>query len=240
MFKDKILRNIIAGVVLFGSVWMLTGCEKGLVYEEAPESTYSQVAATRFDVRAREVFEDKIYAVNWQQWVDAYLNTQLIGTSDESWTNETGAAVTLSNGETVQPGETVTGSIVEQSDASAPGGTLYVITAYVRDRATYQTANKGFLFDGTKFTGDFELVDPTDNRAERVNLPVRKNEIIGELVLQNVYDCVVERVDGATELGKPGDFSNAQRYLVKNIAYRPEGVPQYTRLYEVRVVFYPG
>ena len=38
MFKDKILRNIIAGVVLFGSVWMLTGCEKGLVFEEAPRA----------------------------------------------------------------------------------------------------------------------------------------------------------------------------------------------------------
>src|SRR5690554_693675 len=155
MFKDKILRNIIAGVVLFGSVWMLTGCEKGLVYEEAPESTYSQVAATRFDVRAREVFEDKIYAVNWQQWVDAYLNTQLIGTSDESWTNETGAAVTLSNGETVQPGETVTGSIVEQSDASAPGGTLYVIRAEEEVSAPAKPATKEFYFVGPNLPVNF-------------------------------------------------------------------------------------
>ncbi len=56
----------------------------------------------------------------------------------------------------------------------------------------------------------------------------------------NPWDCIVERIDGATELGKPGDFSKPQRYLVKNIAYLPEGVSQHTRLYEVRVVFYPG
>ncbi|MGI6521830.1 MAG: hypothetical protein ACOX2D_12005 [Fermentimonas sp.] len=240
MLKDKLLKKIGAGAILFCAVWTLASCERGLVFEEAPESTYTQVEATRFDVKARELFENKIFAVNWNQWVDNYMNTQTIGTSAETWKNETDKAVTLSNGQVVKPGESVSGSIKEESDSKAPGGKVYVITVYVKDRATYNSPNKGFLFDGSKFTGDFKLVNPENNRSEQVNLPVRKNEVIGELVLVNPWDCVVERIDGATELGKPGDFSQPQRYLVKNIAYLPEGVSQHTRLYEVRVVFYPG
>ncbi|WP_238868488.1 MULTISPECIES: hypothetical protein [Proteiniphilum] len=240
MLINKLLKNLYTGAALLCVVWFLSGCEKGLTFEEAPESTYSQVEASRFDVKARELFENQIYAVNWDKWVENYINTQTIGASNGSWKNGTGAAVTLSNGEVVQPGATVSGSIKEENNAEAPGGKLYVITAYVNDHAKYKTANKGYLFDGSKFTGDFTLANPTNNRSEYVTLPVRKNEIIGELVLVNPYDCIVEPVKGAAELGKPGDFSQPQRYLVKNIAYRPAGVPQYTRLYEVRIVFYPG
>lgn len=240
MLKDKLLKKLYAGVTLLSAVWFLSSCEQGLVYEEAPESTYSQVEATRMDVRSRELFENQIYAVNWGQWIDNYINTQFIGDTNGSWTNNTGVAVTLSNGQVVQPGEKVTGSITEVSDPAGPNGKIYVMTAYVKDKATYKTANKGFLFDGTKFTGDFTLVNPVDNRSESVTLPVRENEVIVELVLVNQFDCVVEPQGGAPELGKPGNFSQPYRYLVKNIAYLPAGVSQYTRLYEVRVVFYPG
>lgn len=240
MLINKLLNRIYFGSALLGIIWAFSSCDKGLTFEEAPESTYSEVSASRIDVRARELFENKIFAVNWGMWVENYLNTQAIGASGDSWKNSTGATVTLSNGEKVEPGATVTGSIKEESNADAPGGKLFVITAYVKDHAKYKTANKGFLFDGSKFSGDFILDSPTNNRSEYVTLPVRKNEIIVELVLVNVYDCVVEPVNGAPALGKPGDFTNPQRYLVKNIAYRPKGVQQYTRLYEVRVIFYPG
>lgn len=240
MLKDKLLKKLYAGVTLLSAVWILSSCEQGLVYEEAPESTYSQVEATRVDVRSRELFENQIYAVNWEQWIDNYINTQLIGDTNGSWTNNNGVAVTLSNGQVVQPGESVTGSITEVNDPAGPDGKIFVMTAYVKDKATYKTANKGFLFDGTKFTGDFTLVNPINNRSENIILPVNKNEVIVELVLVNVYDCVVEPQGTAPELGKPGDFSQPHRYLVKNIAYLPPGVSQYTRLYEVRVVFYPG
>ncbi|MDD4776955.1 MAG: hypothetical protein PHV53_01570 [Fermentimonas sp.] len=239
MLKNKLFKKIYTGATLLSAVWFMSSCEQGLVYEEAPETTYSQVEATRLDVRSRELFENQIYAVNWGQWIENYINTQLIGDTNGSWTNNTGSAVTLSNGQVVQPGEKVTGSITEVSDAAGPDGKVYVMTAYVKDRSTYNTANKGFLFDGSKFTGDFALVNPVDNRSEKVTLPVRKNEIIAEIVLVNPFDCIVEPVNGAPELGKPGDFSEPHRYLVKNIAYLPAGVKQYTRLYEVRIVFYP-
>ena len=83
------------------------------------------------------------------------------------------------------------------------------------------------------------LIDgKSETTAQEVVLPVDKTQIVGELVLTNPYDCVVERVDNAPVLGQPADFSSLKaRYLVKNICYRPAGVDQVTRLYEVRVTF---
>ena len=91
------------------------------------------------------------------------------------------------------------------------------------------------------FNNFFQKSDETtgvaETTAQQVTLPVKQNEVIGELNVSNPYDNVVERIDGAPELGVPADFSKPARYLVKNIAYRPAGVPQVTRLYEVRVTF---
>ncbi len=241
MILNKLLKKAYAGVIVLSGITLaLSSCQGGLTYEDAPESVYSKVGANRLDVRARELFQNKIYAINWNQWVENYLNTQLIGNTGTSWTNNTGVAVTLSNGSIVQPGAKVTGGITQEDNADAPDGKLYVMTVYAQDHATYKTANKGYLFDGSKFTGDFKLGDPiTNNRSETVKLPVRKNEIICEMVLDDAFNCVVERVGDAPALGEPGDFSTPKRYLVKNIAYLPKGVQQYKRLYEVRVVFYP-
>ena len=46
--------------------------------------------------------------------------------------------------------------------------------------------------------------------------------------------CYVKSVDGAPELGKPGDFSVPRRYIVENENDRP-GKGKRQRLYEVRV-----
>lgn len=210
MRKMNFLNKLYAGIIVLCGMFAFSGCEAGLTYDEVPESYYSEVGVTDFRLHARELFENKIYAVNWGQWVENYMDTRQI-----SWEVTT----------------------TTESNSDAPGGTLYVLNVKANPRVTYQTSNKGYLFDGSKFSGDFELVDPTDNRSQKVNLPVKQNEIIGEIYLVNQYTCVVERVDNATELGKPGDFSKPQRYLVKNICYRPAGVEQYTRLYEVRVTF---
>lgn len=210
MRKMDFLNKLYAGIIVLCGMFAFSGCEAGLTYEEAPESYYSEVGVTEFRLQSRELFEDKVYAVNWEQWVENYLDTRQI-----SWECTT----------------------TTESNSDAPGGTLYVLNVKANPRVTYQTPNKGYLFDGSKFSGDFELVDPTDNRSQKVTLPVKQNEVIGEIYLVNSYNCVVERVDNATELGKPGDFSKPQRYLVKNICYRPAGVEQYTRLYEVRVTF---
>lgn len=60
--------------------------------------------------------------------------------------------------------------ITEENNTEAPGGKLYVLNVIAADYATYQTANKGYLFDGSKFSGDFKLENPTNNRSEKVKL----------------------------------------------------------------------
>ncbi|ERI85395.1 hypothetical protein HMPREF1981_01749 [Bacteroides pyogenes F0041] len=239
---NKLFTKRYVGISLICGLLTFTGCEADLTYEEAPESAYSEVGVSNFAVRSRELFENKIYAVNWNKWVDNYLDTRLIGsTQTGKWKNETGADVTLSNGALVKAGETFEIKPMTVEDlADAPEGKLHVLTILVNDHATYSTPNKGYLFDGSKFSGDFTLVDPKDNRSEKVKLPVRKNEIIGEFYLVSPFNCVVERVGDAPKLGQPGDYSVPHRYLVKNICFRPAGVEQYKRLYEVRIIFYPG
>lgn len=239
---NKLLNKIYVSAAILCCVWAASGCTAGLTYEEAPESVYSEVGASKFDVKARELFTDKIYAVNWNKWAENYIDTRLIGSSDVfDWTNRTGAPYTLPDGTVVEAGETVKikGSETVESDSSAPGGEVHVLNVYAASKVQYQTANKGYLFDGSKFSGDFELVNPTGNRSQYVVLPVRKNEIIGEIYLVNYSVCTVEPVDNAPKLGMPGDFTKPCRYLVKNIAHRPAGVGQYQRLYEIRVTFLP-
>lgn len=241
MLKKTLYHKLFIGVALmFGSL-TFSSCEKGLVYEKAPEATYSEVGIRYFAVRSRQLFENKIYAVNWDRWVENYIDTRQIGRTDQPWKNNTNAPVTLSDGTIVQPGESAGGVKIEK-DASAPGGELYVATVVATDHATHQTANKGFLFDGSKFSGgEFELVAPVvNNRSEKIKLPVKKNELVVDFLYVATYDCVLEPINDAPPMGKPGDFTKPHRYLVKNIAYRPAGVPQATRLYELRVVFAPN
>lgn len=219
----------------------MESCTQGQVFEEAPESTYTEVGVSGFAVRSRELFEDQIYAINWDKWVPTYMNQQLLGDQAAKWTNTSATAVKLSDGREVQPGGVISASRTVEDNAEAPEGKLHVLNMIAGEYATYQTANKGYLFDGSKFSGDFKLVDPVvNNRSEKVKLPVRKNEIVVDFGLVAPYNCIVEPVKDAPELGKPGDFTKPHRYLVKNIAYLPPGVKQYTRLYEVRVVFYPN
>ena len=216
---NRILNKLCLGLAILSGV-SFTSCKADLVYEEAPESVYSDVALTAnpFTLRAREWFQGQIYAINWNKWADNYINTQQI-----SWE----------------------ATLTTESSSDAPGGTLYVVNVKANTKVTYKTQNKGFLFVGSKFSGNYTFVDPTtttiagvsEETAQQVTLPVRQNEVIGELNVSNPYDNVVERIDGAPELGVPADFSKPARYLVKNIAYRPAGVPQVTRLYEVRVTF---
>ena len=219
MKLNKLFKNLCLGLVMLSGA-SFTSCEADLTYEEAPESVYSDVAltATPFTLRAREWFQGQIYAVNWNKWADNYINTQAI-----SWEAK----------------------LTTESNSDAPDGTLSVINVKANTKVTYKTQNKGYLFVGSKFSGNYEFVEPTtttiagtrETTAQQVILPVRQNEVIGELNVSNPYDNVVERVNGAPELGVPADFSKPARYLVKNIAYRPAGVPQVTRLYEVRVTF---
>ena len=239
---NKLLNKICIGAAVLCSASVISSCTAGLTYEEAPESVYSEVGVSKIELKARELFNDKIYAVNWNKWVDNYIDTRLIGSSDVfTWVNRTGAPYTMPDGKVVAAGESikVEGSETIESDSSAPDGKVYVLNVYAASDVQYSTANKGFLFDGSKFSGDFELVNPVDNRSQYVVLPVRKNEIIGELYLVSYSVCTVEPVGDSPKLGMPGDFTKPRRYLVKNFAHRPAGVEQHQRMYEVRVTFLP-
>lgn len=223
---------------------LLNSCQTGLEYAEVPESIYSNVdlAGNLCNVRARQLFENQIYATNWGKWVDSYISTVTIGNyqSGKDWTNTTTAAVTV-NGATVNPGETVKlkNSLTTESLASAPGGKLYIVNLFADAKATYKTANKGYLFDATKFSGDFKLVNPVNGRSEQVIMPVRKNEVIVEMLLSQEYNCKVYPQDNAPEMGKPGDFTQPRKYMVINESRLPDGVERAQRLYEVRITFLP-
>jgi len=240
--KISILNKLSVGLALIGAC-AFTSCESGLTYVDVPESVYSEARVSTYTVKARELFEDKIYAVNWNQWVPDYISTVVIGGSSElTWVNKTGQDYTLVDGTVVAPEEEVKlkGQILEESNGEAPDGKLYVMQTYALSKVTYSTPNNGYMFDASKFSGDFELVEPDENgRARQVKLPVRPNETIVEFTLVDAAACVVEPVGDAPKLGVPGDFSTPRRYLVKNTTRRPDGVPQAQRLYEVRVTFLP-
>ncbi len=242
MLKKNFIYKLFLGFALLGGLFTFTSCEQGLEFEEAPEANYSEVGVNYFAVRSRELFENKIYAINWDKWVDYYIDTRELNRSTNAWKNEGTAPVTLSDGTVLQPGESAGGTIDIVKNASMPGGELHIITVVVPDHVTYSTANKGYLFDGSKFTGSFKLINPdANNRSQQVRLPIKKKELVVDMLFAApaTYDCVLEPQDGAPVMGKPGDFTKPHRYLVKNIAYRPKGVPQATRMYELRVVFAP-
>ena len=244
MKLNNLIKNLYGGVAILCASLTFASCEAGVVLSEAPENVYSDVGVSYIQISAREWFKNQMYAVNWNEWKENYIDTQIISTSNEfSYLNTSSSVVTLKDGTKVQPGETVKvkSTVTEEACDEAPGGKLYVYNMYAVDHATYTTPNAGHLFDGSKFTGDFELLSAVNNRAEKIVLPIRKNELIGEIYLVNYNYCDVEPVDSAPTLGIPADFTGtSQRYLVKNITHRPAGVEQYQRMYEIRLTFLPG
>lgn len=237
--KTYSIKTGILGILLIGLAG--SSCQKDLVYVDVPESVYSEVGVNSISVSAREYFKDCIWAVNYGEWVSDISTQYIGGTSSATWTNKTGKEYQLTDGTKVEPNETIKleGKFTEEKDENAPGGKLYVYTTYALSDVQYSTKNKGFLFDSTKMSGNFKLVSPTDNRSTSAIFPVRKNELIVAFTLTDAAACTVVPQNGAPELGKPGDYSKPQQYLVKNISRLPEGVQQYTRLYEVRVTFLP-
>lgn len=241
---NNIIKKIYGGFAILCASLTFAGCEAGVVLSEAPENVYSEVGIQNIEISAREWFKNQMYAVNWKEWKENYIDTQVISsTADFKYMNTSNSVVTLKDGTKVQPGETVTvkcTKTVEKCE-DAPGGEMDVYNMYAVDHATYKTPNKGHLFDASKFDGDFELLDPVNNQSETVVLPIRKNELIGVVYLVNYNYCDVVPVDDAPTLGVPADFTGvSQRYLVKNITHRPAGVEQHQRMFEIRLTFLPG
>lgn len=236
---------------LFLSLFVVTGCEKGLVYDEVPESVYENVSlATDFsNIRARELFKQKVWQVNYNQWTDIIITTTANKNIEApyhaggEYTNNSDADVIIM-GETVKPGETTTvkNIITSVDDANAPEGKRYILNIFGKTKAIYKTPNKGHLFVQEAFEGDPvqpEFVDPVDGCSQEIILPVRQNDMIVELVLSDAPSCKVEPVDGAPQLGTPGDYTKSQMYMVTNITRRPDGKPARQRLYEVKVQLLP-
>ena len=238
----KILNKLYTAAL---ALLLFNSCQSGLEYDDVPESIYSDVnlAGGLCNVKSRELFQNQIYAVNWNRWVENYIATVTIGNykTAKEWTNTTAEAVTV-NGVSVAPGAKVklANTLSTEDNASAPGGKLYIVNLYADAKATYKTANKGYMFDATRFSGDFKLLPPvTNGRSEQVVLPVKKNEVIVEILLSQEYNCKVYPQDNAPEMGKPGDFTQPRRYLVVNESRLPAGVERAQRLYEVRITFLP-
>lgn len=227
---------------------MITGCTQGLVSDEVPESVYTELGlgSGLGKIRVRELFENKVWQVNHNngqgQWLDKVIYMTQISQGYEGgrdYTNNTGSDVTIM-GTVVKPGEKmyVKNTLEEVSDASAPDGKKYIVHMFSPTTVQYSTPNKGHLFVQSAFDKESvkpEMVNPVDGRSQSIILPVRQEALVVEFILANPSACRVEPVGGAPALGTPSDFTKPQQYMVINYANRPPGVPEYKRLYEIRV-----
>lgn len=244
------IKNISAGLLLVLATTLTTSCQSGIEYEAAPEEYYTDVDLYTSLVYSRYLFTDCVYGKNYGQYT-TYIAQTSLQSSKVEWTNNTGSDYTVSvNGvsQTIANGQTVTipngiNNMSTREDASAPDGKVYVLTYYLLPKVTYSMPNKGFLFDINKYTGSdhFELVDGVDGKAEKVIGDVNPKQLVISLIPSSYSgtDMTLTPVNGAPALGTPADYSVPRQYLLKNEYYRPEGVPQAQRLYEVQVVMLP-
>lgn len=240
------IRNIAA--ITLTCLLIVTSCTKGLVYDDVPESVYTDVdlGGGLAKIRVRELFVNKVWQVNHNngqgQWLENYIGATQISQSyqdGKDYVNNTASDVTIM-GKVVKPGETmyVKNTLEEVADTSAPDGKMYIIHLFSPTKATYKTPNKGHLFLESAFASESvkpTMVNPVDGKSESIILPVRQDALVIEFILSNQSACRVEPVGDAPALGTPSDYNTPQQYMVINTAYRPSGVPQAKRLYEVRV-----
>ncbi|WP_448777830.1 hypothetical protein [Bacteroides congonensis] len=230
-----------------------TGCEAGLEYEEVPENVYNNVelGTNMCNIYSRQFFNNQIYAKNWDRWVEEYVAQATIGNyqSEKDYTNNTSTSLTIL-GQTIAPGGTVKvkNTLTTEDDSSAPDGKVYVINAFADKYAIYSHYTSGsYLFDASKFTGDFKLVDKDGNPLDAsvtqsgyIKMPVDIKQLVVAIVMSDTNGGFqIDPVGDAPTLGVPNDFSQPRRYLVTNIARRPDGKPAAQRLYEIRIQLLP-
>lgn len=241
------LKNILVAAVF--CIAALPGCQSGIVYDEVPESVYTNVnmGSGLVKVRVRELFTNKIWQVNHNdgkgQWLENWLAQTLISEgyqNGKDYTNNTGSDVTIM-GKVLKPGETmfVQNTLEIVDDSSAPEGKKYIAHIFSPTKVTYTTPNKGHLFVASAFEGDKlqpEFVEEVEEGKYRsAVLPVRQDALVLEFIMEDIYANRVEPLNGAPTLGTPGDYTKPHRYMVINTTYRPEGVPETRRLYEIQV-----
>lgn len=227
----------------------LASCTSGIVYDEVPESVYSDVelGAGLAKIRVRELFTNKVWQVNHNdgkgQWLEEFLaQTQISqGYQDgKDYINNTGSDVTIM-GQVLKPGEKmfVQNTLEEVADNSAPDGKKYIAYLFSPTKVTYSTPNKGHLFVESAFANEsvkpIMVEEVVEGKFRSIILPVRQNALVIEFILANQYASSVEPINGAPALGTPGDYTKPQQYMVINTAFRPTDAPEYKRLYELRV-----
>lgn len=222
---------------------VIASCTKGIEFEEVPMSIQEEVRLDESkvaDVTARELFKDNVYQVNWDKYVEMLLENA-VGKNYQSgidYKNTTSSPVTIMD-KVIAPGESmfVKNTIEAVYESGAPEDSVYIVHIFASATANYKTPNKGHLFVESTFANapvKPELVNPTDGKAQEIKLPVDIKRLIIGLYLKDEMACYVKCVDGAPELGKPGDYGVPRRYIVENENNRP-GKGRRQRLYEVRV-----
>lgn len=241
------IKSILFAITL--AVTTLSGCQSGIVWDEVPESVYSELdlGIGLMKNRPRELFTNKVWQVNHNdgkgQWLENYIARSLfeIFETGMEYVNNTGANVTILS-KVLAPGEKmlVKNTLEIVDDSSAPEGKKYIAHIFTFDKVKYHTPNKGHLFVKSAF--DNETVKPyafieeiQEGMFRYVVMPVKQTEMVLEFIMEDLYACRVDPVGGAPALGTPGDYTKPQQYLVTNIAIRPDGAPEYKRLYEVQV-----
>lgn len=220
-------------------------CQKGLVFEEIPEIVYNEVGlkGTFGIVSARELFKQNIAQVNFNnQLTDMVLTVDIAKAfaNETKYTNTTTENVEIL-GQTVAPGSSINlkNNLSIVDDASAPEGKRYVVTFFVDKSVRYTTPNKGHLFIESTFANAAVkpiLIDPIEpGKSQTIQLPVNTKQLVVGLSLTDDRACKVTSVDGAPQLGIPGDFSEPRLYLVTNVNERPNGQGKRARLYEIKV-----
>ncbi|MFV0583994.1 MAG: DUF5018-related domain-containing protein [Parabacteroides gordonii] len=245
------IKNLLYTFIL--GVTTLTGCQSALVWDEVPESVYSNLELSGAMVRnrPRELFVKKVWQVNHNdgkgQWLDNYLARSVMDAIENGieYTNNTGAPITILD-KTLSAGETMTVKNTKEivDDSSAPEGKKHIIHVFTLDKVEYITPNKGHLFVQSAF--DSESVKPNayfeeveEGKFRSVIMPVKINEMVLEFILDDQAAGKVEPVNGAPNLGVPGDFTQPRQYILTNTALRPDGAPEYKRLYEIQVHVLP-
>lgn len=241
------IKNILLALTL--GLTTLSSCQSGIEWDEVPESVYSNLELGTGLVRnrPRELFTNKVWQVNHNngkgQWLENYIAMSLLDAFENGieYTNNTGSNVTILN-KVLAPGEKMlvknTQEIVE--DSAAPEGKKYIVHMFTFDKVKYHTPNKGHLFVKSAF--DNETVKPIkfveevqEGMFRYVVMPIKQKEMVLEFIMSDTYAFKVEPVNGAPTLGTPSDYTKPQQYMVTNTAFRPKGVPEYKRLYEVQV-----
>ena len=158
------IKNILA-IITFGLI-TLSGCQSGIVWDEVPESIYSELDLGSGYVknRPRELFTNKVWQINYGlegQWLETFLAKAYLNSFEQGmeYENTTGSAVTILD-KTLNPGEKmiVKNTLETVDDSSAPEGKKYIIHVFSFDKVCYNTPNKGHAFIKSAF--DSESVKP--------------------------------------------------------------------------------